>query len=69
VLLCLRESVEQGTPTAPNAAEKSDDISPLLDIDDRREQGDELSQTPTLNASVVYFVSSRGCLPENRRML
>jgi len=47
---------EQGTPTAPNAAEKSDDISPPLDIDDRQERGDELSQTPTLNAKSVWFV-------------
>jgi len=45
--------VEQGTPTAPNTVEKSDDISPLLDIDDRQERGSELSQTPTLNASIV----------------
>ena len=46
-------------------------ISALCLISSRQERGDELSLTSILNASIVYvvFCLSRGCLPENRRML
>ena len=63
------KDTKERMPTVPSTVEVSVDISLLLRIDDRQEQGHELSRTLTPNATSVGFISSRGCLPEDRRML
>jgi len=55
--------------TVSSTVEVSVDTSLLLDIEDRQEQVHGLSRTLTSYVCLVDLVSSRGCLPENGRML